>query len=118
MGSPHRCIYPRAGGAFNPRPAKAATLTFVVAAHQHAYTTRVRVFPIVLAIFLIVPLTEVWLLVTVGGLIGAGWTVFLVVLTAVIGAALLRHQGLSTLLKANQRLNSGEIDLLTCIGFS
>jgi UPF0716 protein FxsA len=33
----------------------------------------------------------------------------LVLLTAVIGAALLRHQGLSTLLRANQRLNSGEL---------
>ena len=33
----------------------------------------------------------------------------LVLLTAVIGAWLLRQQGLATLLRANQRLNSGEL---------
>ena len=68
-----------------------------------------RVFPIVLAIFLIVPLTEVWLLVTVGGLIGAGWTVFLVVLTAVIGASLVRSQGINTLARSQDSLARGEL---------
>lgn len=101
--------HPLAGGAFNPRPAKAATLTFVVAPHQQAYTTHVRVFPIVLAIFLIVPLTEVWLLVTVGSLVGAGWTVFLVVLTAVIGASLVRSQGINTLARSQDSLARGEL---------
>ncbi|HAC28602.1 MAG TPA: exlusion protein FxsA, partial [Marinobacter hydrocarbonoclasticus] len=36
-------------------------------------------------------------------------TVGLVFLTAVIGAWLLRQQGLATLLRANERLNSGEL---------
>ncbi len=45
-------------------------------------------------LFLSVPLIEVWVLIEVGGWIGGGWTVALVVLTAVCGAALVRHQGL------------------------
>ena len=102
-------LLPLAGGAFKPTLAKGATLTFVVAAHQHAYTTRVRVFPIVLAIFLIVPLTEVWLLVTVGGVVGVGWTIFLVVLTAVIGASLVRSQGISTLARSQEILARGDL---------
>lgn len=62
-----------------------------------------------LFLFIIMPIVEMVILIKVGGLIGALNTVGLVLLTAVIGAALLRHQGLSTLLKANQRLNSGEL---------
>ena len=68
-----------------------------------------RVFPIILAIFLIVPLTEVWLLVTVGGVVGVGWTIFLVVLTAVIGASLVRSQGVTTLARSQDSLARGEL---------
>jgi UPF0716 protein FxsA len=68
-----------------------------------------RLLPLLFAVFLIVPLIEVWLLVTVGGLIGAPWTIFLVVLTAVIGAALVRAQGLSTLARSQELLRNGEL---------
>jgi UPF0716 protein FxsA len=68
-----------------------------------------RLLPLLFAVFLIVPLMEVWLLVTVGGFIGAGWTIFLVVLTAVIGAALVRAQGVSTLARSQELLRQGEL---------
>ncbi len=68
-----------------------------------------RVLPTLFAVFLIVPLIEVWLLVTVGSLIGAGWTIFLVVSTAVLGAALVRAQGLSTLARSQALLQQGEL---------
>lgn len=64
---------------------------------------------ILLALFLIVPLIEIWLLITVGGAIGAGWTVFLVVLTAFIGALLVRAQGLSTWARSQAMLRQGEL---------
>ncbi len=64
---------------------------------------------IFLFLFIIMPIVEMTILIKVGGMIGALNTVGLVLLTAVIGAALLRQQGLSTLLRANQRLNSGEL---------
>ncbi len=61
------------------------------------------------ALFLIIPIIEVYLLIKVGSVIGAGWTIFLVVLTAVIGVNLLRQQGLSTLMRANQLMSQGQI---------
>lgn len=62
-----------------------------------------------LLLFILVPLLEIWLLVKVGGRIGATPTVALVVLTAVIGVTLLRLQGLRTLSRANERLRAGEL---------
>ena len=60
-------------------------------------------------LFFIIPLVEVYFLIQVGSVIGAGWTIFLVVLTAVIGVNLLRQQGLSTLMRANQLMSQGQI---------
>ncbi|MDH3715523.1 MAG: FxsA family protein [Gammaproteobacteria bacterium] len=69
-------------------------------------------FAILLILFIGVPLAEIYLLITVGGWIGAGWTVFLVLLTAVIGTFLLRQQGLSTLFRARQTMDSGGVPAL------
>lgn len=60
-------------------------------------------------LFFIVPLIEIYLLIEVGSVIGAGWTILLVVLTAVIGVNLLRQQGVSTLMRANQVMSQGQI---------
>ncbi len=62
-----------------------------------------------LLIFIIVPIVEMWLLIQVGGFIGAVPTIAAVLLTAMIGLAMLRRQGLSTLLRVNQRMESGEL---------
>lgn len=64
---------------------------------------------ILLLLFLIVPVLEMWLLIEVGGLIGALPTIGLVVLTAVIGVALLKRQGLETLWRGQQKLESGQL---------
>lgn len=64
---------------------------------------------ILLALFLVVPLAEIWLLITVGTTIGVGWTVALVVLTAVIGALLVRVQGIATLARSRAMLQRGEL---------
>ena len=64
---------------------------------------------ILIIIFIVIPLTEMWLLFQVAGQIGPAATLALVVLTAVVGVQILRRQGLSTLLRANQRLQSGEL---------
>ena len=66
-------------------------------------------FPFVVALFLVIPIIEIYLLIQVGQVIGAGWTIFLVVLTAVIGVWLLRIQGLSTLTRAQQKLQANEL---------
>jgi UPF0716 protein FxsA len=66
-------------------------------------------FPLITVIFLVVPIIEIYLLIQVGQVIGAGWTIFLVVFTAVIGVWLLRIQGLSTLTRAQQKLQKNEL---------
>ena len=59
--------------------------------------------------FIAVPLVEMFLLFEVGDQIGGLATIALVVLTAVIGVQVLKRQGLSTLLRANQRIEAGEL---------
>lgn len=51
-------------------------------------------------LFLLVPLTEIYLLIEVGSMLGAVPTIAIVVSTALIGAALVRFQGFSTLARA------------------
>ena len=60
-------------------------------------------------IFLIVPIVEMLLLFEVAEHIGGLSTVGLVVLTAVIGIQVLKQQGLSTITRAQRRLESGEL---------
>lgn len=62
-----------------------------------------------LLLFLLVPLVEIYILIEVGRVIGALPTIGLCVLTAVIGAALLRMQGFQTLRRAQDNLARGEI---------
>lgn len=65
--------------------------------------------PVFVFLFIVMPILEMAVLIKVGTMIGVFNTIGLVLLTAVIGAALLKQQGLATLTRANQRLNSGEL---------
>ncbi len=62
-----------------------------------------------LLLFIIIPLIELYLIIVVGGVIGAVWTVLLVILTAVIGVSLLRIQGMSTLARAQRNMAQGQV---------
>jgi len=62
-----------------------------------------------LLLFIVVPVVEMWVLIQVGSEIGALPTIGLVLLTAMIGLALLRKQGASALLRANQRMEAGQL---------
>jgi len=68
-----------------------------------------KIFQIVFLVVLVVPFVEIYLLLQVGGIIGAFPTISLVVLTAVIGAALLRQQGLETFQRFQRGLAQGQI---------
>jgi len=68
---------------------------------------------IVLVAFIAIPLIEIGLFIKVGGMIGLGSTIVVVVVTAVAGTALLRHQGLSALNRLQKSLNAGEMPLDT-----
>lgn len=60
-------------------------------------------------IFTIVPLVELFILIKIGGQIGALNTVLLVVMTAVLGALLARLEGLRTLQQIQSSLSRGQI---------
>ena len=59
--------------------------------------------------FIVMPIIEMVVLIEVGSVIGVFNTILLVLLTAVIGATLLRQQGLKTLLQANQKMREGQM---------
>jgi len=67
------------------------------------------VFFWLLLLFFSVPLVEIYVLLEVGGIIGVLPTIVAVVLTAVIGAGLIRAQGLATLGRVQQQLDRGEL---------
>ena len=72
------------------------------------YVAPMNPFPVLLMLFLLVPLVEIYVMIKVGSVIGALPTVMLVVLTAVVGAALARVQGLATLQRLQATLARGE----------
>ncbi len=66
-------------------------------------------FPILLFLFIAVPVIEIALFIQVGGVLGVWTTIALVLLTAIVGASLVRSQGLQTLLTVQQRLAQGQL---------
>ena len=66
-------------------------------------------FRILFLLFLTVPLVEIYFLIQIGQEFGALRTVLLCILTAALGAILLKIQGILTLLRAREKLRQGEI---------
>ena len=66
-------------------------------------------FPLVTALFIAVPLIEIYLFTVVGAAVGGLSTVVLVILTAMIGVSLLRAQGLQTLARLQQQAAQGRL---------
>ena len=71
--------------------------------------------PLLFLTFLLVPLLEIYLLIEIGSLIGAVWTVTAVVGTAALGAALVRRQGLAALARFRSATQAGELPAVTII---
>lgn len=66
-------------------------------------------FQILFIALIIIPIFEIYLLFQVGGMIGAGWTILIVIGTAILGASLLRQQGLATWTRLNQSMAQGQL---------
>lgn len=64
---------------------------------------------LLVAIFFVVPFIEIALFITVGGAIGVAPTILLCIASAVLGATIVRHQGLQTLARLQERLRQGEL---------
>ncbi len=68
-----------------------------------------KIFQTLFLIVLIIPFAEIYLLLQVGGVIGAFPTILLVMFTAVLGAWLLKQQGFATFQRFQENLAKGEI---------
>ncbi len=64
---------------------------------------------ILFLLFLAIPMVEIYFLIQVGSVIGALPTIGLVVFTALLGAMLLRLQGIATLNKARTMMAQGQV---------
>jgi len=79
-------------------------------------TEAASLFRILFILFLTVPLLEITILIRVGSAIGAVPTVLLCIFTAVLGAALIRIQGLQTLMRVQQKLEQHEVPAVELVG--
>lgn len=68
-----------------------------------------KVFQLLFLLVLLIPFAEIYLLLAVGGIIGALPTIALVVFTAVLGAWLLRQQGFATFQRFQASLAQGVV---------
>jgi len=67
------------------------------------------IFTRLMLLFILVPIIELALFLTLGERIGIPWTLALIVVTAVLGASLTRWQGFTTMARFQQRLRDGQI---------
>ena len=65
--------------------------------------------PALIAIFIVVPLAELYVILKVGDAIGAGWTILLLAADSVLGAVLLRSQGRTVWRRFNEALSAGRM---------
>lgn len=66
---------------------------------------------LLLILFIGVPLLEIAVFIEVGERIGLGWTLLVVVATAIIGTGLLRQQGFATLRSAQDSMAQGALPM-------
>lgn len=74
---------------------------------------------IILLILIGGPIAEIWVLIEIGGVIGAIPTIALIVATAVLGTLLFRVQGMATLARVRAHLDRNEMpvgELLSGLG--
>lgn len=66
-------------------------------------------FRILLLLFIVLPIIEIAVLLQIGSWLGGWTTLFLIILTAVAGASLVRQQGMQNWMRAQQRMATGEM---------
>jgi len=64
---------------------------------------------ILIILFISIPVIEIYLLIKVGSVIGAIPTILMIIATAILGATLLRMQGISTYQRVQSTMQRGEI---------
>jgi len=64
---------------------------------------------LLLALFIVVPLVEIYVIIQVGQTIGAWWTILLLVLDSIFGSWLIKREGSRAFTGLREALNSGRM---------
>ena len=64
-------------------------------------------FPLLLVLFIVVPIIEIFAIITVGQAIGVWWTIALLIADSILGAWLMRSQGRAAWRRFNATLAEG-----------
>src|SRR3954466_13125894 len=65
--------------------------------------------PLLVVLFVVVPLVEIYVIIQVGQAIGPWWTIALLIADSILGAWLMRHQGRSAWRRFNEALAAGKV---------
>ncbi|CAH0532404.1 hypothetical protein VST7929_00233 [Vibrio stylophorae] len=66
-------------------------------------------FLVILLLFVVIPMVEIGVYIEMGSLLGLWPTLGLTILTAVVGASLVRVQGMQTMLRVQQQMQRGQM---------
>jgi len=66
-------------------------------------------FPLLLLVFIVVPILEIYVIIQVGQVIGAAWTIVLLIADSIFGSWLIRREGRRAWLALNTALESGRM---------
>jgi UPF0716 protein FxsA len=64
---------------------------------------------LLVVVFIVVPIAEIYMIIQVGQVIGPLWTVVLLILDSIAGAWLVRHEGARTFGKFTAAVNAGKV---------
>ncbi len=66
-------------------------------------------FALIPFLLLVVPIVEIVAFIVIGGQIGIGWTLLMILVTAIIGTVLLRIQGLQLITHIRSEIDAGKV---------
>ena len=69
-------------------------------------------FKVILSLFILVPIIEIMMFIEVGGYLGLGMTLFIVLITAILGVNLLKQQGLKAWQNIQMSMAEGKVPAL------
>ncbi len=69
----------------------------------------VGMVPLLVLLFIVVPIVELWVILQVGEIIGVAWTLVLLILDSLFGSLLLRSQGRATWRRFNLALSNRRV---------
>jgi len=67
------------------------------------------VLPLLILLFILVPIVELAVIIQIGGLIGVWWTIALLVADSILGSLLMRHQGRTAWRRFQATITEGRV---------